>query len=222
MTTLKTSYYRQNIAPQLFFDSAGKPTHGILFDITHAIAKNLNTSLEMIAIPRKRITQALIDNTIDMHCLANPLWYQQSSLQWSKVIYKNPDFLINNKGLNSLQELAYYQQLKIGTSLGYVYPELAPYLKNNNIRRVDSLTPEQSYKKYQRKQLAGFIIPKVEASFLTKSTSDSVVILNNNDIHCVFSPNVKKATVDQINQAITQLKTSGKLTAIFAEYSRVH
>ena len=31
---LKTSYYSQNVAPQLFYDDMGRPTSGILFDIT--------------------------------------------------------------------------------------------------------------------------------------------------------------------------------------------
>lgn len=215
---LRTSYYRQNMAPQLFFDENNTPTGGILFDITHAIADKLDLELEMLPIPRKRIEQTLVRNIIDMHCAANKSWYTLSTLQWSSVIYKNRDILINNQGITSLAELANYKQLKVGTSLGYIYPELISYINNNNILPVSSVSPEDSYKLYRKNKVAGFVIPEIEASPFIKEITDSVVILNDNDIRCVLAPSMKKSRVDSISDAIEQLKSSGDIDAILSKY----
>lgn len=218
---LRTSYYRQNMPPQLIVDKHGQPISGILFDITHAIANRLGAKLEMLPIPRKRIEQTLVRNIIDMHCAANKSWYTLSSLQWSGVIYKNRDILINNKGMTALTDLAKHNNLKIGTSLGYIYPELTRYIKNNNITPIISVSPEDSFKKYRKNNLAGFVIPEIEASYLFKEISDSVVPLNDNDIRCVLAPSMKKSRVIGINNAIEQLKASGQINAILSKYKNV-
>ncbi len=219
--TLRTSYYRQNVAPQLFFDENGRPTSGILYDITHAIANEMAVKLELLPIPRKRITQSLIRNIIDMHCVANPKWYKLTTLRWSPVLYKNPDILINRKGITSIAELSNYSNLKIGTTLGYIYPELIAHIENKNILEVTSLSPDKSFEKYRKNKVSGFISASVEASYFTKDIEDSVIILNNNDIHCVFAPSMKEATLKRINNAIDILKTSGEIANILARYKHV-
>lgn len=218
---LRTSYYIQNTAPQLFFDIDGKPVKGILFDITHAIAKQLDVKLEMLPIPRKRIEQSLQKNIIDMHCVANPKWYKPDTFQWSSVLYKNPDVLINRKGITSLADLSKYNHLKIGTILGYSYPELTIYFNNNNLLPVSSLSPAESYRKYRKNKVSGFISASIEASYLLKELEDFVIPLNNNDIYCVYSPSMDEKTVQRINNAINTLKANGKIEAILSKYKNV-
>jgi ABC-type amino acid transport substrate-binding protein len=216
---LRSSYYSQNVEPQLFFDNRGRPISGILFDISNEIAKKLDMKLEMIPIPRKRIEQSLVKGIMDMHCVANPQWYQSKHLQWSSTLYKNPDILINNKGIKSLAELANYKNLKVGTSLGYIYPELLTYIDNKNILPVTSLSPGDSYKKYRKNKVSGFIIPEIEASPFVKEITDSVVLLNDNEISCVLAPSMKKSRVNSISNAIDQLKASGEIDAILSKYN---
>ena len=216
---LRTSYYRQNMAPQLFFDKNDRPISGILFDITHAIANRLNVKLEMLPIPRKRVEQSLVRNIIDMHCAANKKWYTLSSLQWSSVIYKNRDILINSAGMTVLTDLAEQKNLKIGTTLGFVYPDLTTYIDNKNILPIASVSPAENYKKYRKNKLSGFIIPEVETSNFVKALTDSVVILNDNDIRCVLAPSMKKSRVIQISHAIEHLKATGEIEAILRKYN---
>ncbi len=218
---LRASFYSQNVAPQLFFDDNGRPTSGILFDITHAIAMQLGMKLEMLPIPRKRIEQTLIKNIVDMHCAANPSWYKSQALQWSSVLYKNPDILINRHGMTQLSDLSEYHQLKIGTTLGYIYPELMRYFDNDNIQPITSLTPAGSYEKYRKKQVAGFISASIEASYFFKDVGDSVIEMNNNNIRCVLAPSMKKTQVKRISKAIDYLKSSGQIKAILDRYKYI-
>ena len=216
---LRSSYYSQNVEPQLFFDNRGRPISGILFDISLGIANKLGMKLEMIPIPRKRIEQSLVKGIMDMHCVANPQWYKSKLLQWSSVLYKNPDIFINNKGITSLTELANYKNLKVGTSLGYIYPELLTYIDNKNILPVTSLSPGDSYKKYRKNKVSGFIIPEIEASPFVKKITDSVVLLNDNEISCVLAPSMKVSRVNSVSNAIDQLKASGEIDAILSKYN---
>ncbi|SEL65497.1 amino acid ABC transporter substrate-binding protein, PAAT family [Colwellia chukchiensis] len=215
---LRTSYYQQNIAPQLFFDNNGQPSSGILFDITHAIADRLNLELEMLAIPRKRIESALLNNLIDLCCVANPKWYRANTLQWSGVIYQNATLLINNQGLKSLDDLKRVSELKIGTTLGYVYPALTPFFDNNHVLPIASLTPEGSYKKYRSQHISGFVGSAIEIDYFFKSNHDSTITLSEDNIHCAFSPSLASTRVKAINQVIEQLKSSGEITKILNRY----
>jgi ABC-type amino acid transport substrate-binding protein len=218
---LRTSYYRQNTAPQLFFNENGKPISGVLFDITHAVSQKINMKLEMLPIPRKRIEQSLQRNIIDMHCVANPKWYKTNTYRWSSVLYKSPDILINRKGITSLTELSQYNNLKIGTTLGYTYPELTTYITNKNVIPISSLSPNDSYEKYRKNKISGFISASIEASYFSKELEDSVIPLNNNNIHCVYSPGLDKLTVENINAAIKSLKISGEIEAILSKYKTI-
>tara|TARA_R110001599_G_scaffold194656_1_gene390803 strand:+ start:361 stop:1092 length:732 start_codon:yes stop_codon:yes gene_type:complete len=218
---LRTSYYSQNVAPQLFFDDMGRPISGILFDITHAIAEQLSMELEMLPIPRKRIEQSLETNIVDMHCVANPKWYNSIYLKWSDVIYNNPDILINRLGIKTLAALSDYKQLKIGTTLGYVYPELSSYIENENTLPVISMTPAESYEKYRKNKISGFVSASIEASYFYKKSEDSVIHMNDNEIHCALSPSLKKETINNINTAIGTLKESGEIETILQRYKKL-
>lgn len=218
---LRTSYYSQNVAPQLFFDAQGRPISGILFDLTHTIANRLDMQLEMLPIPRKRVEQSLETNVIDMHCVANPMWYKSVYLQWSDVIYNNPDILINRKGITALTKLSEYKQLKIGTTLGYIYPELSSYIDNENILPITSMTPADSYDKYRQNKISGFISASIEASYFYKNIEDSVIPMNDNEIHCALSPSLDTVIVNNINTVISTLKMTGEIDKILDKYRKI-
>lgn len=219
--TIRTSFYRQNIAPQLFFDAVGNPTSGILFDLTHAITGNISLGLELLPIPRKRIVQALNTNVIDMHCAANPQWYKEQDFQWSDAIYSNPDILVNRHGLTSLEQLKHQDKFKVGTTLGYVYPELTTLLTNKRIVSIMSTTPYESYQKYQKGKVSAFISASVEASYFSKHAEDSVIILNENTIHCMYSSHLSKDLVKRLNDSIESLKSKGVIDDILARYQKM-
>lgn len=218
---LRTSYYSQNVAPQLFFDDMGRPTSGVLFDITHAIAKQLDMELEMLPIPRKRIEQSLETNMVDMNCVANPEWYKSIYLIWSDDLYNNPDILINHEGIQSLTALSNYKKLKVGTTLGYIYPELSTYIENKNILPIVSTTPAESYEKYRQNKVSGFVSASIEASYFYRKVEDAVVYLNDNKIHCALSPSLNETTVNNINTVISGMKESGEIEMILQKYRQV-
>lgn len=215
---LRSSFYQQNIEPQIFLDDKGRPISGILFDISHAIANRLAMKLEMVPIPRKRIEQSLVKNIIDMNCAANPKWFKSKALQWSSRIYNNPDILINRLGMTALTDLAEYNEIKIGTTLGYVYPELTIYIENKNVRPITSPSTLESYQKYRKNKMLGFISASIESSYFMKDMQSSVIHMNNNFLYCVLAPDLKKSKVEQINTAIEYLKASGEIDAILSKY----
>jgi ABC-type amino acid transport substrate-binding protein len=217
-TTLRTSYYHQNVPPQLLVNAEGIPNGGILYDLTHAIAKHSNFALEMIPIPRKRISQALKNSLIDLHCVANPLWYKAEDFQWSEVLYKNPDVLINNLGLTSLKQLPLPSIIFIGSTLGYVYPEFTTLEEQGAIQLIDSLGPEESYKRYRKGDTQGYISAQIEASYFDLKDTDSTIVLNDNSIHCIYSPKLNPDIIARLNNAITQLKSTGTIQHILDKY----
>jgi polar amino acid transport system substrate-binding protein len=219
---LTTSYYLQNIPPQLFFDNHNQPTGGILYDITHAIAQEVGIELEMLPIPRKRVEKALHNSLIDMHCVANPRWYTSKKLRWSEVLYNNPDVFINRVNFSTTSQLINARDISIGLTLGYVYPEINAKKLHHSVETISSLTPEKSYLNYRRGTTDGFISSKAETMYFNLTPLDSVVTLNTNNIHCAYSSSLDKQRITEINQAITRLKQQGAIDKILAKYQFNH
>lgn len=216
---LTSSYYLQNIPPQLFFDLDNRPISGILFDITHAIAAEIDAKIEMLPIPRKRLEQALVSDLVDMNCVANPNWYSSNKLRWSEPIYHNPDVLINRLNIKSLEQFEAKKSLTLGLTLGYVYPELESKTQSPSTKVIRNLSAEQSYLAYRKGKSDAFVSAKAEAAFFNLTPFDSIVPLNNNNIHCVFSPAVTEHEFKKLTKAIRKLKGNGTFSAILAKYN---
>lgn len=100
----------------------GELVRGIAKDLAEALAQKMGRKLELSVLPRKRIAMALDSGRGDMLCLYLPEWLP-GQYAWTQPFFPQTELLLTALSApppQSLDELAGH---RVGTVLGYRYPE---------------------------------------------------------------------------------------------------
>jgi len=122
--------------PYLIVDS-DEPS-GIMWDVVKLIVPRLGYRVEPRKVPRKRVDQMLIDGYIDGTSRAIE-WTEEAG----KFLFSDPVvnveevfFFPVNSSLDFNEPSDLFGKTVV-THLGYLYPSLAPYFENQQIKRFD-------------------------------------------------------------------------------------
>lgn len=217
------SYGDVNTPPQVIMNQDDEITSGIQYDLAITLSNISGFQIEFLKTPRARLEQQLLDRFVDVNCASNPKWLVNDSLIWSESLYDNPDILVNNINITTLEQLSQFlnhtsKSNLIGTVLGYRYPKLEPFFVNGTLKRVDSLSPLISYQRFQRGDFPFFVIASTEASLIERSAPVAAVTLESNSLHCVFSPKLPAEMLIKLQTSIRTLKENGTLAQILLKY----
>lgn len=215
---VRFGYNQNHFAPIVIRDDNFIAVSGIIFDLANVIANEAGYMPKLFSIPRKRIEQYLVDGKVDAKCHSNPVWYTHPSIVWSPVVYQDSDVIVTKKHYESIEHLAATPPFKIGTVLGYKYPELDDYFKRGEIKRFDSTSSNGSFARFIRGELDGFVSAYTEANYLTQLDRFHVININENNIYCAFSPKLDKEKLQKLLNAITRLKAQGEFQRVLAKY----
>ncbi len=111
----------------------GQLSGGILKDLGVAIAQQLGREARFVSMPSKRVGMALRSNEADALCYVLPQWID-GPFHWSRPLLPNAAVIVarpDAPSIHSLQDLA---GKKIGTVVGYRYPELEALLGKDFLR----------------------------------------------------------------------------------------
>ncbi|HYD81581.1 MAG TPA: transporter substrate-binding domain-containing protein [Paucimonas sp.] len=123
----------------------GQLVGGIHKDIGDALAAKTNRSARFLALPRKRIANALETGGADILCSYVPEWLD-GRFDWSKPFIPIAEVLIADRGAKRPASLADVAGQPVGTVLGYVHPELEEVLGKRLVRE-DAPTAEVNLRK---------------------------------------------------------------------------
>lgn len=198
----------------------GRVVDGISRDLGELIARRLARTLQVLALPRRRVAGALVGGEADLLCDYLPEWLPGPFL-WSRGFLPNATWVITREDRAwpaSVQGLA---GVRVGAVGGYAYPELqralgpqlvrddapngAANLRKLALGRVDHLVLSQRYLQYQQR-IGAFNTPLhpplVVGSYLSQ---------------CALSP---RSTLElpALNQALTDLLADGSLERMLQRY----
>lgn len=99
---------------------------GLWKDMLDEVGRQLGREIRYVPLPRKRLNRELQQGRIDMVCNTNPAWWHEPQLyQWSQPLSEQVERLVSPVGsplqINSHAQL---KGLRIGTVIGYRYPQL--------------------------------------------------------------------------------------------------
>jgi polar amino acid transport system substrate-binding protein len=122
---------------------AGQAVGGILFDLQQALAARIGRRAEMLVLPRLRVQQALDDGDIDVRCYVSPTWLGGVSdgYIWSLPFMTQRDLLVGRQAGSIHPEQLRGE--RVGTVLGFSYPQLEPLFASGQLHRDDARTQEQ-------------------------------------------------------------------------------
>lgn len=215
---IKFGFNQQHYSPHVIRDDNFTAQSGIVLDVSKALAEEAGFIVKLVPLPRKRIEGFLVEGKIDAQCHTNPAWYQHPSLIWSVALYRDADVVVSNRKMTSLDAFYESKDFKLGTVLGYKYPEIAPYFAAGNIKRFNSTSSKGSFARFIKGELDGFVTSLSEANYLMQLKRFNVLEINENQIHCSFSPKLAEEKRVRLLNAAQKLKESGKFERILAKY----
>lgn len=205
--------------PFMLTDAAQVPNGGILYDIYQELSRAVKRPLQIEAIPRKRVTDLLLNGQLDLYCNGTPDWFTEPELRWSPPLFIHRDVYISAEPYKDFADFRHKATGRVGTTFGYVYPTLTELFARGQLQRVDSYSPAESLRHLEKGNLQAAVVSEFEYRYvLGKKHAFHQVEIERNQIRCMYSPALPEQTITQLNQAIESLLAQGKIEKILAAY----
>jgi polar amino acid transport system substrate-binding protein len=197
---------------------------GILVDLESAIARELGYDAVFQSIPRKRVEEVLQSGSMHVLCHTRPVWLKEpDKLQWSGGFLTTANLLVKSKAGQKLRGLQDLTRGKVGTVLGYLYPELQSQFQSGLLTRDDAENEVTNLARFMTNRVDYFISEQLFLDYqllkkpaLTAAVSNRLVA-DKFETRCAMSK-LAPVSVTQFDAAVANLKKRGEWDAILAAY----
>jgi len=123
----------------------GEMTGGLLKDIGDELAHRMGYTARFHTVPGKRVAIALTQGEADGVCFVMPGWID-GTFKWTRPTIPGAGVVVAHTGAPLIKSLHALADERVGTVLGYRYPELDELL-HNTLRRDDAPSVQHSIAK---------------------------------------------------------------------------
>lgn len=204
----------------------GALTAGLLKEFGDALARELHYTPRYLPLPRKRVEDALLSGQADLLCDLRPEWLERKDWRWSDAIFSNVQIIASRADTPPIRRLAQLDQLRVGTILGYYYPQLEQALGEPlsvHFVRDEAGSDDLNLIKLLRHRYAYIITNALYFDYQLKTNPERdrlnpvsypVVAF---DTYCALPPR-GKLELATLNRAIQALKRRGEIQAMLARF----
>ncbi len=198
----------------------GIVTDGIHRDLALALAQAMGRSARVLALPRKRLAHALEVGEADLLCIFMPEW-MPGPFDWTRPFFPISEVLVAERSAPKPQALQDLAGKRIGTVLGYVYPELSATLGLDFIRE-DASSADLVWRKLAAGRIQYAITLSAFADYRIKLQDPPLKIheplqIKSYRTECAVSRR-GRVTVDQVDAAIVQIVKDNVIAKILKRY----
>lgn len=111
----------------------GRLRGGLLKDVGDALARRTGQTARFVSMPSKRVGAALRDGEADLVCYVMPGWIE-GDFHWMEGLFSDAGLVVSHARALPIAQLTELRGRRIGTVLGYRYPELEAALGANFMR----------------------------------------------------------------------------------------
>lgn len=211
--------------PMLYkFDNQNMPiaTGGFLYEISVAIAEELNENYDLVIVPRGRVPQELTSGNLDLICHTSTGWNPpyKNTVDWSEPLYTFSKVFVGKKALpfTSVEDIP--SNTTIGTVDDFAYPELEKRFTDKTLFRDNAPSVAASVGKLLGGRLDYIVMSELEYPYFKAKNPQiqrSSFSIEKMDIRCAISRK-SALPLDKLNQAIEHLKEKNVLQKIFQRY----
>lgn len=221
-TPLRFSISDSSTMPMISLDN-GQPTGGILHDVHQSIAEKLGRKAKQQVISRTRIKSLLVNGEVDVNCYTNPAWLaiELPNYRWSVPFMAQQTVLVARKKTPAIG-LHHLQGERIGTVLGFTYPDVDARFLNGTLIRDDARTENQGLMKVEAGRVRYAVSTQVALDWFNRNQPEDsrlrvVDRINEFSVHCIVrdEPDVPAT---EILTAMQELKDAGTFDAILSRY----
>lgn len=173
-------------------------------------------------LPRKRLAMALAAGEADILCGYTSEWLQ-GDFVWSKPFIPVADIVITNSSVSRPLTVADLSGQKIGTILGYGYPELEQALGERFVRE-DSLTGQQALRKLILHRFEHVVLSRSSLDYFLRHEGPGAaalsihppLVVRDAATQCALSPR-SQVSLDELNAVIAHIVKQGMLSRLIEQ-----
>lgn len=220
--TLNTVVPDGMAAPLLSEHKSGQ-IEGIIADYNRALFRIMKRNGNVSVMTRYRLQEYLLNGKVDYLCYVAKEWVADTEkFIWSQTLFTKREVLLGSSPMpNNPKKL---KGKTIGTILGYVYPNLDPLFHSHTLLREDASSEFANLNKLRHGRVKYVVTDEIFLdyyNFLNKEQSldkgRQRIPLQKYDIACSLSRK-SPLKIQELNRAISELKSSGELKKIFKSY----
>lgn len=198
------------------------PTGGLLYEMSVAVAEELQQDYDLVIVPRGRVPQELTSGNLDLLCHAGAAWKPpyKKQVDWSIPLYHFSKAIVSTKPVtfNRLEDLP---ATTIGTIEEFYYPDLEKRFTDKTLFRDNAASIAGNISKLLGGRVEYIAMTEIEYPYQKAKYPQlqrSSFAFDNMDIRCAVS---KKSVVslEKVNQAIERLKARNVLQKIYQNYT---
>ncbi|MFT7774263.1 substrate-binding periplasmic protein [Roseateles sp.] len=212
-------------APPYLETRDGRPVGGLAFDLMEAVAQAAGARSEYLMLPPKRTQPALQAGDADLMCMMSPKWMAQS-LSAKRI---GPPMLVledvlasGPQGSAGPLDLAAQRGLRVGTVLGYRYPELGPLFDSGHLVREDAGTQQALLDKLARGRTDAAIVDRLVLARYNRDRPPSEVlrvrqVVSSTVTHCLLGGKTV-LPAERLRLALRAVVERGELARLMQRY----
>jgi len=222
---IKFGVSTSNSPPLLYqFENQNMPiaTGGFIYEISVAIAEELQEPYSIVTIPRGRIPQEITSGGIDVLCHSSIRWNlpYKNDVGWSKPLYTYGNVLVARNPIK-FKKPSKVQNTTIGTVANFYYADLEENFRNKKLYRDDAPSVGANISKLLGERVEYIIMSEIEYNYHRKLYPNfhrSSFVEDKTEIQCNLS---KKSTLTlaKLNKAIDHLAERKVLQKIYDRYA---
>lgn len=206
-------------APFVILNEQQQPEAGLLYELYQRLSHQLGLTMQMTAVPRKLIGKWVLQGDIDIYCNATPYWFIDPEFRFSPPLYIHRDLVVSRRQYADIADFLRHASGRIGTTFEYIYPTLQLLFQNGQLQRLDSVSPRESLQLLQSGQLDMAVVSEIELKYFLYDHQDfATLVVAQDEIRCMYSPQLSEQTVAQLNTQLSTLMKQGELIRIVDKY----
>lgn len=195
---------------------------GLLKDFGDALARELAFAPRYLSLPRKRVEGALLAGQADLLCDIRPEWLLSKGWLWTGTVFSNNMIIGSRIDTRPLARLSDLAGERVGTLLGYLYPEVERPL-GRGFQRDDAATDDVNTAKLLSARFRYMISNSLYYEYQRKEHPDGKRLnpetfsIRQFDTSCALAP-ASRIDVNKVNRAILALRERGDMQRIYDRY----
>lgn len=151
---LKAAVSDTNAVPFAIFAGAGQLSGGLSKDILDLVAQELRSQVMYLDIPRARLEPWLVSGQAEVGCFLNPDWVSEPKrFDWTDTLFFSRQLIIRRSNSAPIRKLADLYYKRVGTTFGFVYPELQQAFVERLIARDDAHSLQSNLQRLAQQRL---------------------------------------------------------------------
>jgi polar amino acid transport system substrate-binding protein len=220
---LKAAVSDTNAVPFAIFASAGQLSGGLAKDLLDLVGTDLRSQVMYLDIPRARLEPWLVSGQAEVGCFLNPQWVSEPKrFDWTDTLFFSRQLIIRRRDSAPVRQLADLYYKRVGTTFGFVYPELQQAFVERLITRDDAHSLQSNLQRLAQQRLDAVMTVDLSFFYLMQHQqfdADFVAEPMWSDAPGVFCAVSQQSPRRQaILRAFSRLKAEGVIDRLLQKY----